>query len=114
MSSEFYRALEPKRLFRDISKKAAKNKRRTVIIVVSIIVVLYLLFDNKGIISRVQLEMQKAEMVEKVKADSLEMKMLQSQIKALESDKQTIEKVAREKHGMAKKGETIYREKKQE
>jgi cell division protein FtsB len=114
MDSQFYRNLEPKRLLRDISKKAAKNKRRTVIIVIAIIVALYLAFDNKGIISRVRLEMQKEEMVEKVNADSLETKKLQSQIKALEGDKKTIETVARERHGMARKGETVYRTKKEE
>ncbi len=114
MSSEFYRTMQPKKLFRDISKSAAKNKRRTILIVIAFIILLYLLFDNKGILRRVQLENQKDALIEQVNADSIETKNLQSQIKALEGDKKTIEKLAREKHGMAKKGETIYREKKQE
>jgi cell division protein FtsB len=34
---------------------------------------------------------------------------LQAQSKALEGDRAAIEKVAREKYGMLKEGETVYR-----
>jgi cell division protein FtsB len=51
-------------------------------------------------------------MIEKVKAAEEETKRLQSYLKALEGDKKTIEKVAREKYGMARPGETVYKVKK--
>jgi len=38
---------------------------------------------------------------------------LQDQIKALEGDKKTIEKIARENYGMKREGETIYKVKKE-
>jgi cell division protein FtsB len=37
----------------------------------------------------------------------------QEQIKALETDKKTIEKTAREKYGMKREGETVYQVKKE-
>lgn len=72
----------------------------------------YLLFANNGIIARIRLEQQKAEMTEKVRQAEEETRKLQTHIKALESDKKTIEKVAREKYGMLRPGETVYRVKK--
>lgn len=73
---------------------------------------LYVLFDNKGIVRRISLEVQRSEMRAKVEEAKEETKRLQAQIKALEGDKKTIEKIARERYGMAKPGETVYRVKK--
>ncbi len=53
--------------------------------------------------------MKRAEMVEKIRRAEEETKQLQEQIKALQSDKKTIEKIAREKYGMVREGETVYR-----
>jgi cell division protein FtsB len=114
MDDQFYRNLQPKRWLRDIARRAAKDKRRTAIIVVLVIVALYLLVDNKGIIKRIRLEGRRKELIEQVHADSAETKRLQSQIKALEGDRQTAEKIAREKYGMARPGETVYKLKKEE
>ena len=113
MDDQFYRKIHPERLLKRIVKSAKKNKRRTLILVLALLLFLYLLFDNKGIIARLSLEAQRREWTEKLKADSAEIKRLQEQIKALESDKKTLEKTAREKYGMAREGETIYRIKKE-
>ena len=112
MNSTFYRSLEPKRLWRDMAKKAAKNKRRTLIIALLALLFLYFLFDNKGIIKRIRLEGKKQEMTDQVRADSIESQRLQTQIKALQGDQKTMEKIAREKYGMARQGETVYKVKK--
>ena len=113
MEDQFYRNLQPERLFKKIAKKAAKNKKRTAIIIIAFLLLLYLLFDNKGIVTRFRLESEHRDWIEKVKADSAETKRLQEQIKALEGDKKTIEKTAREKYGMAREGETVYQVKKE-
>jgi cell division protein FtsB len=76
------------------------------------ILLLYLLVDNKGIIARLRLELQLREMVQKVEQAEQETKKLQSELKALQGDRKTIEQVAREKHGMVREGETVYRVKK--
>ena len=112
MEDQFYRNLQPERFLKKIAKSAAKNKKRTILLVILFLVFLYLLFDNKGVITRLRLEAQHREWIEKVKSDSVETKRLQEQIKALEGDKKTIEKTAREKYGMAREGETVYQVKK--
>ena len=105
---DFYRSLTPKK----IAKQALKNKRSTVIILGAFFLFLYLLFDNKGIIKRVRLEMENERMKEKVARIEQQNGQLQLQAKALEGDKKTIEKVARERYGMQRQGETVYRVKK--
>ena len=112
MEDQFYRNLQPERFLKKIAKRAAKNKLRTIILVILFLLFLYLLFDNKGIVTRVRLEAQHREWIEKVKSDSIETQRLQEQVKALEGDKRTIEKTAREKYGMAREGETVYQVKK--
>ncbi len=113
MQNQFYRNIRPERFLKKIAKSATKNKKRTVILLFLFLLFLYLLFDNKGIITRLRLEAQHNEWIEKVKADSIETKRLQEQIKALEGDKKTIEKTAREKYGMKREGETVYQVKKE-
>jgi len=113
MEDQFYRNLQPEKLLKRIAKSAAKNKTRTIILIILFLLFIYLLFDNKGIITRLRLETQHHEWIEKLKSDSLETKRLQGQIKALEGDNKTIEKTAREKYGMAREGETVYQVKKE-
>ena len=113
MEDQFYRNLQPERFLKKIVKSATKNKKRTFLLIIVFLFFLYLLFDNKGIITRIRLEAQHREWIEKVKTDSVETKRLQEQIKALEGDKKTIEKTAREKYGMAREGETVYQVKKE-
>jgi len=112
MEERFYRMRHPNRLLKDIAKKASKHKRRTVLIAIGLLVFLYCFFDNKGILARIRLEQQRKAMIEQVHADSVEIRKLQAQMKALEGDKKTIEKIAREKYGMVRDGETVYRVKK--
>lgn len=112
MDNQFYRMIQPERLLKKIVKSASKNKKRTLILLILVLLFLYLLFDNKGIIARLKLEAQHRELIEKLKADSTELRRLEGQIKALESDKKTLEKTAREKYGMAREGETVYQIKK--
>lgn len=82
-------------------------------VIVGTLLASYMLFNNRGIIARIRLEHQRQVMIEKVLAAEDETKRLQSYLKALDGDKQTIEKVAREKYGMARDGETVYKVRKQ-
>lgn len=104
MEDQFYRNLQPERFLKKIVKSAAKNKIRTFFLIIAFLLLLYLLFDNKGIVTRIRLEAQHREWIEKVKSDSVETKRLQEQIKALEGDKKTIEKTAREKYRHGARG----------
>ncbi len=113
MEDQFYRAIPtPRHFVKRLLRKAVKNKKRTTILILAFMLATYLLFDNKGVIARVRLESQKRDLEQKIVQAETETKSLQAQIKALEGDKKTIEKIAREKYGMARNGETVYRVKK--
>ncbi len=112
MDGDFYRKPHKRSVVRSVGKKLFKTRRRVIVTIAGAILLLYLLFDNKGIVARIRLEMQKQEMTEKVKAGKEETKQLQSNLRALQGDRKTIEKIAREKHGMVREGETVYRVKK--
>jgi cell division protein FtsB len=112
MNGDFYRAIPKTRHLQGIVRRLLKNRRRMVSLLAALIATLYLLFDNKGIIRRMSLEIHKRDLVEKVAQAREETRTLQAHLKAVEGDKQTIEKLARERYGMARNGETVYRVKK--
>ena len=93
-------------------KGITRNRKKGLILLAGSLAAVYLLFDNKGIIKRISLEVQRRQVVEKVEEAQKETLRLQVQKKALEGDKKTIEKLAREKYGMSRRGETVYRVKK--
>jgi cell division protein FtsB len=66
-------------------------------------------FSNNGLLKRMKLENEKKELeknisIEQKKSDSLEKK-----IKEIQTSDQELERIAREKYGMTKEGEKIYR-----
>ncbi|MCU0454285.1 MAG: septum formation initiator family protein [Bacteroidetes bacterium] len=111
---EFYRPADTRKWLRSFARSATKNKRRMLILVGVGILVLYLLFDNKGVIARIRLELQEREMRDRVRQTELQNDSLRAQIKALQGDKKTIETIAREKYGMTRPGETQYRVQKED
>ena len=112
MEGQFLRRVQNPRWLQGITKKVFKTRRRIVIVILGTLLISYVLFNNRGIVARVRLEHQRQEMIEKVKAAEEETKRLEAYRKALDGDKKTIEKVAREKYGMAREGETVYKVKK--
>jgi cell division protein FtsB len=112
MEGQFLRKVQKPRWLQGISKRVFKTRRRTLFAIVGTLIVVYVLFNNRGVIARIRLEHERQVMLEKVKAAEEETKRLQTYLKALDGDKKTIEKVAREKYGMAREGETVYKVKK--
>lgn len=90
-------------------RKSKRGRRFSLILLVGIPIAGYVLLNPHGIIQRVRLELAKREMAEKLKEAELEQERLQDLSKRLENDKRTIEKVAREKYGMLREGETVYK-----
>lgn len=114
MEGQFLRKVPKRQWLNGVTKKLFKTKRRAILVIAGVIVIPYMLFNNRGVITRVKLEHQRKEMIEKVRAAEEENKRMQSYLKAIDGDKKTIEKVAREKYGMARQGETVYKVKKAE
>jgi len=86
-----------------------RNRRIVVGVFAGLIVALYILFGSHGIIQRVKLAQQIEELETRIKLAEEENIRLQAEVKALDSDLKTIERVAREKYFMAREGETVYR-----
>ena len=109
MEGQFLRRIQKPKWLQGITKQVFKTRRRALFLIAGTLFVSYLLFNNRGVIARIRLEHQRQVMIEKVKAAEEETKRLQSYLQALDGDKKTIEKVAREKYGMAREGETVYK-----
>lgn len=109
MDTNYYRKERPKRSLITLLRKAWKSNGFRIMVFVIIPVFSFITFSNKGILQRTKLEAQRVEMEEKVRSAQAEQRALKEQSKALDSDPKTIEKVAREKYGMIKEGETVYK-----
>jgi cell division protein FtsB len=109
MDDQFYR--KDKKPF-DVKERALRllrNKRFVVRFTLAAIVVSFVLFGNHGVVQRLRLQHQKSELADKVRDAEAETKHLQAESKALDGDAKAIEKAAREKHGMIREGETVYK-----
>ena len=114
MAFSFYRKLKTPAPLHDAIKKFLRNKRAVVTVLGCILFGGYVVFSNHGILKRIQLQKEKAELEQKIRTAEEEGKSLQQQSKALDVDRKAVEKVARERYGMARQGETVYKVKKEE
>lgn len=112
MEGDFYRGLQPRNRFRHTIRNLLKNRRRIAVVAAGLLLLFYVLFNNKGIVTRIRLEVERDAAVQRLKEAEAESLRLQQQLKALEGDPKTIEKIARERYGMTREGETVYRIKK--
>lgn len=75
----------------------------------AILAIWILFFDTYSIWTRYSLSQQKEELIYKTKQLEAETKQLKKNIQELENDTTLLNRIAREKFGMRKKGETIYK-----
>ena len=113
MDEQYYRKADSKTSAHGWFKKQLKKRNLFLSIVVIVPVVSFMTFSNKGLLKRLSLESDKKAILEKIDEAKVEERKLREQSKALESDPKAIEKVAREKYGMIKPGETVYKVKKE-
>lgn len=105
----FYRKIKKQVSPENIAETVKENKRATVIVAAAFLLFLYVLFNSNGIIARVRLEILKQEALERINAAEEEQKRLKDQSKALDGDPKAVEKVAREKYGMVRENEKVYK-----
>ena len=113
MDDHYYRKAKARTTFMNWLKTRLKKKSVVMVALVVVPVLSFMTFSNKGLLKRISLESEKKAMQEKIDGAVAEQHLLQVHSKALESDPKAIEKVAREKYGMIKDGETIYKVKKE-
>lgn len=106
---KFYRKIRKQIQPDRLAETVKENKRATVVVIAAFMLFLYVLFNSNGIIARVRLEMQKSEALEKIRSAEEEQKKLKEQSKALDGDPKAVEKVAREKYGMVRENEKVYK-----
>ena len=109
MDNLFYRKDKKRLDVRAMLKRLVKNKRAMVGLLLGVPLVLFLLFGGHGIVARIKLQNQKADLEVQIQQAEADTKRLQAESKALDGDKKAIEKIAREKYGMIREGETVYK-----
>jgi len=106
---KFYRKIKKQVSPENLAETVKENKRTTAIIVGALILFLYVVFNSNGLLKRVNLEIQKKDALERIRIAGEEQKKLKDQSKALDGDPKAVEKVAREKYGMVRENEKVYK-----
>jgi cell division protein FtsB len=112
MDAQYYRKTIKKNRLTGLFKKMAKSNWARIILLAGIPLLTFVMFNNKGILQHIHLAKEKQEMQQKISEAHQEQLQLQKQSRALDADPKAIEKVAREKYGMVRDGETVYKVKK--
>lgn len=95
--------------FKNIVRYIYHRKKFFLYLVVLLAILSFAVFGKKGILQRVELEMENRQLKEKLAGEQQKTLMLQKEIEEIKTSDKKIEKVAREKYGMVKEGEEIYK-----
>ena len=112
MDEQYFRKAQPKNKLGRLLRKILRNRRILIVLLIAIPALLFFSFNNRGLLKRLSLESDKQALMEKNRQAQEEQRELQVQAHALDKDPKAIEKVAREKYGMIREGETVYKLKK--
>ena len=85
------------------------NKSLLISFLAGCIVVWFLFFDTYSLLTKIQLENQKKELIERTAEYQDRAVELQEKIDNLDNNPDLIEKIARENYGMKKPEETVYK-----
>ncbi|MFQ3599149.1 MAG: septum formation initiator family protein [Chloroherpetonaceae bacterium] len=107
LRKDFYRKVEFKSWLKRVSDDAVAHPKKYVGFAIIGFVLFYVLFGDYGVISRIRFEVQRAQLQSELDAEVRRTEALKAQIENAKS-LETIEKLAREKYGFSKKGETVY------
>ena len=94
----------------DVLKRIAQKKRIKLFlsVLVLLLIVTYFFVGERGTYKLISFYNQKEKIIEEIQQLEIEKKELEKFKSELENDPQSIEKVAREKYKMKKKGERVY------
>jgi cell division protein FtsB len=109
MDLKNFKKIKKKLSLRNMGEFLWANKKGTAVGAVLFLGFLFILFANNGLMQRRRLERDRAALIEKIRLAEEEQKILRDQSRALDGDKKAIEKVAREKYGMIRRGEKVYK-----
>lgn len=95
--------------FRNILKYVYHRRKSFFFLLIMFALLAYAVFGKKGLLQRYELEIENRELKEKLRNEQERTLILQKEIEDLKTSDKKIEKVAREKYGMTKEGEEIYK-----
>jgi len=95
--------------FKNIFRYINHRRRFFIFLIMLLVIMAYAVFGKKGLLQRYELEMENKELIHKLKDEQEKNIKLQKEIDELKSSDAKIEKTAREKYGMTKEGEEIYK-----
>lgn len=86
------------------------NWKRSILIstLIFFVAIWFLFFDTYSLLTKVQLELKKKELIERTEEYQNLTIELETKIEDLESNPDLLEKIAREDYGMRKPNETVY------
>jgi len=96
-------------LFKIIARFFKYNLKAVFVVIFFICLISFAVFGNKGLLQRIKLESEKKDIETQLENEFKKTKELQTEIEELKSSDTKLEKVAREKYGMTKDGEKIYK-----
>ncbi|MCU0372227.1 MAG: septum formation initiator family protein [Ignavibacteria bacterium] len=79
------------------------------ILVVFLVIAVYSLFSDKGLLTRIRMKREKEKLSRMIEEEKKKQDSLKKEIELLNTSDKKIEKIAREKYGMTKEGEIIYK-----
>jgi cell division protein FtsB len=90
-------------------RKLLRNRKLLLALALGILVGGISLFGTHGLVRRARLTDEKAELQQRLQEKQNKIIRLRAESRALDGDRKAIERVAREKYGMVREGETVYR-----
>lgn len=85
------------------------KRSRLLLLLCSFAVLWFLFFDTHSLYTKLQLESQKKELIERTEEYREKTAELEQKIEELENNPELVEKIAREDYGMKKPEETVYK-----
>ena len=85
------------------------KRRNAVILLILAVAFVYILFDQHGLIQRMQLSSEKAALESKIRKLQMENDSMRTEIEKLQKNDQEIERIAREKYFMHRNGEKVIK-----
>jgi cell division protein FtsB len=96
-------------LFKIIVRFFKYNKIAFIFLILIIIQIIISIFGSKGLLTRIKLSSEKKQLEQQFQTEIKNGGDLKKEINELNTSDKKIEKVAREKYGMTKEGEKIFR-----
>ncbi|MEO8447173.1 MAG: septum formation initiator family protein [bacterium] len=103
---------DPKERDGFVKKIARYFKHNLRVVLVSVFFVCLIsmaVFGNKGILQRFKLENEKKDLEEQLKSELKKTEDLKKEIEEIRTSDEKMEQIAREKYGMTKEGEKIFK-----